>query len=51
MLHTANATTRVVGMVTREIQAKVVNYMKQQCASTTTGLKTKLEKLFLRKSC
>jgi hypothetical protein len=46
MFRTTNATTRVVGMVTREIWAKVVNSMIQQCASTTTGLITKLEKCF-----
>jgi len=29
MLHTTNVTTGVVGMVTKEIWAKVVNSMKQ----------------------
>jgi hypothetical protein len=46
MLHTTNATTRVVGMVTMEIWAKVVNFMKQQCASTTISFITKLEERF-----
>jgi hypothetical protein len=51
MLHTTGATTRVVGMVTKEIWAKVVNFMKQQCASTSVGFITKLENVFLHKSC
>jgi hypothetical protein len=50
MFHTTGATTRVVGMVTKEIWAKAVNFMKQQCASTSVGFITKLENVFLHKS-
>jgi hypothetical protein len=46
MLHTTNVTTRVVGMVTKKIRAKVVNFMKQQCVSLTVGFIIKLEKYF-----
>jgi hypothetical protein len=51
MFHATNVTTRVVGMVSKEIWAKVVNFMKQQCALTIASFITKLENVFWCKSC
>jgi len=46
MFHNTNTTTRVVGMVSKEIQAKFVNSVKQQCALAIVNFITELEKCF-----
>jgi hypothetical protein len=43
VLHFTNATTMEVGLATRVIWAKIVDFMKQQCSIVTTSLITKLE--------
>jgi hypothetical protein len=46
MFHNTNTTTRVVGMASKEIWAKVVDYVKQQCALVVASFITQLEKMF-----
>jgi hypothetical protein len=46
MFHNTNTTIRVVGMVSKEILAKVVDYVKQQCALVVASFITQLEKTF-----
>jgi len=46
MFHNTNTTARVVGMVSREIWAKVINFVKQQCVLVAVSFITKLEKCF-----
>ncbi len=43
MLHFTNVTTMDVGLATREIWAKIVDFMKQQCSIIVASLITKLE--------
>jgi hypothetical protein len=47
MLHFTNTTTLEVGLVTREIWAKIVDSMKQQCSIIAASLIAELEWLFL----
>jgi len=44
MFHNTNTTARVVGMVSKEIWAKVVDFVKQQCVLIVAIFITKLEK-------
>jgi hypothetical protein len=46
MFHNTNTIARVVGMVFRELWAKVINSMKQQCVLAASSFITKLEKCF-----
>ncbi len=43
MLHFTNTTTMEVGLATREIWAKIVDFMKQQCFIVNTSLIIELE--------
>jgi hypothetical protein len=43
ILHFTNTTTMEVGLVTREIWAKIVDFMKQKCSTIVASLITELE--------